>query len=412
MIEPRIELIPDRSAVCSDDSVTLDVLVRLTADSPGQLPARPPLNLGLVIDRSGSMVGGRKLEHARDAAIFAVEQLLPTDRVSVTVYDSEVRVIVPNTPARKKDAIIAQIRGIRAGSTTALHAGWKAGATQTLEHARPGQLNRVLLLSDGLANEGLTDPNAIAAEARHVAEGGVSTSTLGVGDDYNEDLMESMARQGQGNYYFIEDAAQLADMFKTELHDLTALVGHRISLGVEPTPGVQVLEVLNDFDRLETGRWKLPNLVAGSAVRAIVRLRVGPRPGRSAIASFRLAWDAAKQDVRTTRALPLELPSVSKANWEQLDQDPEIVEQVGLLMSARARREAALAMERGDAEQCQVHLDQAWGFTGALPMSPGTQADLSAIQRLASDLDQGRVARFLKRSKQQDYGRKHGKDLS
>ncbi|MFO0959186.1 MAG: VWA domain-containing protein [Isosphaeraceae bacterium] len=403
---------PHVPAACSDEAVTIDVLVRLTAAVEGRLPTRPALNLGLVIDRSGSMAAGRKLEHAKQAAIFAVEQLLPTDRVSVTAYDSDVNIIVPSTTTAEKDSILAQVRAIQPGSATALHAGWKAGATQVIEHARPGMLNRVLLLSDGLANQGLSDPTAIADEARQVAEGGVSTTTLGVGDDYNEDLMESMARQGHGNYYFIEDPAQLADIFQTELHDLMALVGHRVSLGIEPSTGVQVVEILNDFDRLNTGRWKLPNLVAGSPIRALVRLRIEPRPGRSTIAAFRLAWDVPKGDRRTIRVEALELPSVSKANWERLDQERDVIEQAGLLMSARARREAALAMERGEHTLCQARLETAWGITSALPTSAGTVADLSAIQRLADDLAQNKIARFLKRTKQQVYGHRHGKDLS
>lgn len=412
MVDPKIELIPSCSAICSDSDVTIDILVRATTSVDAQRPTRPPLNLGLVIDKSGSMSSGRKLEQAREAAIFAVEQLLPTDRVSVIAYDSEVEVLVPSTVASRKESIIARIRGIQAGSATALHDGWKTGATQVLEHARPGLLNRVLLLSDGLANNGLCDPNAIAADARRVAQGGVTTSTMGVGDDYNEDLMEAMATQGQGNYYFIENAVQLTDIFQTELHDLMALVGHRVSLGVEPSPGVHVLEVLNDFDRLKTGRWKLPNLVAGNIVRVVVRLKVDKRPTRSPIARFRVAWDSSRQDQRTARSLTLELPAVAMANWEQLDKDPEVVEQVGLLMSARARREAAEAMRNHDYDLCSAQLGTARRFTEALPSSPETVGDLSAIDRLEKDLALRQDARFIKRSKQHHYGRTHGKDLT
>src|SRR5262249_50657397 len=152
--------------------------------------------------------------------------------------------------------------------------GWKTGALQVLEHRREGGLNRVLLLSDGLANVGLTDPNAIASEVQGMATRGVSTSTLGVGDDYNEDLMEAMARGGQGNYYFIDDPVQLTDIFQTELHDLMALCGWKVSLGVEPAGDVRVAEVLNDFDKVPTGRWKIPNLIVGMPVTAVVRLTV------------------------------------------------------------------------------------------------------------------------------------------
>ena len=92
---PRIELIPGRPAVCSDATVVLDVLVRVTPPLPDVHFPRPALNLALVLDRSGSMAGSKKMPYARDAAAFAVRQLMPTDRVSVTVFDEEISTIVP-----------------------------------------------------------------------------------------------------------------------------------------------------------------------------------------------------------------------------------------------------------------------------------------------------------------------------
>ena len=99
---PRIEIIPVRGAVRSDAPVTLDVLLRITPPSPEVQVQRPALNLGLVLDRSGSMGGQNKIGFAREAAIYAVQQLLPTDRVSVTVFDDKVETIVPSTLGENK----------------------------------------------------------------------------------------------------------------------------------------------------------------------------------------------------------------------------------------------------------------------------------------------------------------------
>src|SRR5262245_65682369 len=98
------------------------------------------------------MDGRGKIEFARQAACFAVEQLLPTDRVSVTVFDDEVETVVPSTPADDKPTILARIRAVEPDGTTALHAGWAEGAAQVARHLAAGGLNRVLLLTDGLAN--------------------------------------------------------------------------------------------------------------------------------------------------------------------------------------------------------------------------------------------------------------------
>jgi Ca-activated chloride channel family protein len=110
MGEPKFELIPLKPAVRSDTATTLDVLVRITPPAPEVHFVRPPINLGLAIDRSGSMAGARKMNYAIQAACFVVEQLLPTDRVGVTIFDNEVETIVPNAPAKDKPAILEKIR--------------------------------------------------------------------------------------------------------------------------------------------------------------------------------------------------------------------------------------------------------------------------------------------------------------
>ena len=181
---------------------------------------------------------------------------------------------------------------------TALHSGWQEGASQVRQHLLPAGLNRVLLLSDGQANVGETNPDAIATDVNRLTREGVSTTTMGVGDDYNEDLMETMARSGDGNYYYIESPQQLADIFQTELKGLMANFGNIVSLGIEPQDGVVLADVLNDLDRLPTGRLKLANLIAGIPLIIVVRLNVPPVSEEKELCHFRLAWNAPDQPGR------------------------------------------------------------------------------------------------------------------
>jgi len=170
-----------------------------------------------VLDRSGSMSGSKKMAYALEAACFAVEQLLATDRVSVTAFDDQVETLAPNAPVVDKAGLIARIRKITPRGVTDLHDGWKEGGRQVENGLISQGVNRVILLSDGQANHGVTDPNVIAREAVGLSARGVSTTTMGLGDDYNEDLLQAMAEAGDGNYYFIESPQQLADIFQTVL---------------------------------------------------------------------------------------------------------------------------------------------------------------------------------------------------
>ena len=285
---PELDVVPLRRAVRSDMATTLDVLVRIVPPAPEVHFVRPPINLGLVLDHSGSMSTGKKMAHAREAAVFAVQQLQPTDRVSVTIFDDTVETIVPNTPATDRAGIIRLLQGVQPGGSTALHAGWAEGGDQVGRHRIAEGLNRVILLSDGLANVGLTDPNAIAAEVKAMSRKQVGTTTMGVGSDYNEDLMEAMATSGDGNYYYIEDPRQLPDIFQTELQGLMATSGQKVSLGLEPQNGVTVSDVLNDLEKDESGRLMLSNLVAGNPISVVVRLNVPPsvRPGICAASAW------------------------------------------------------------------------------------------------------------------------------
>ena len=411
-MQPTIELVPGKAALPSGVASSLDILVKITPPAPDIRFVRPHINLGLVLDRSGSMAGGKKIAFAKQAAIFAVSALLPDDRVSVTIFDDQVETIVANTLASDKPAMVRSIEGVQARGATALHAGWKEGADQVERHQDVGGLNRVILLSDGQANEGVTDPNVISAECRVRAGNGVSTTTMGLGDDYNEDLMQKMAESGDGNYYFIETPGQLTDIFHTEMKGLMANIGSKVSLGIEPQSAATVSEVHNDMDRNSFGRLMLPNLCVGMPIQIVLRLNVPALNGEAEVCRFRLAWDDPKTGDRLSMYAGLVMPSAPQAEWEAMPADRLVAEQVAFQNAAKAKKEAVDAYDRGDYVGTRQRIQSEIASLEAHAFgTPQTFQALEAMREIAADLDKNSPS-FRRKTLHQSYQTKRGSDGS
>ncbi len=271
---PTLLATPRRPALLAGHDNTLEVLVRIQApDAPAELPQRSPLHLSLVIDRSGSM-SGKPLAEAQRCAEFVLDGLLPTDRLSLVVYDDGVDTLVPAVPvADGREVIRRAIRQIADGGSTNLHGGWHQGVVTLLPYVSPKTVSRVILLSDGCANAGLVDPQAIWAQCVEFAGAGIGTSTYGLGSGFNEDLMIGMARSGHGTSYYGESADDLMDPFREEFDLLNALCARRLRLEIEPAPGVKVT-MLNDYGAASDHAWWLPDLAYGGEAWAIVRFKV------------------------------------------------------------------------------------------------------------------------------------------
>ncbi|WP_035990620.1 vWA domain-containing protein [Leptolyngbya sp. KIOST-1] len=399
---PTVELLPLHGAIVAQQPITLDVLVRITPPAVTLSTDRVPLNLSLAIDRSGSMQG-QKMHYAREAARFAIENLLPCDRISVILFDDRIETLVPSTLATDKNTLLDKVRHIHSRGSTALHAGWVEAGMQVSQYLNPDQLNRVIVLSDGLANVGETRPDAIASDVHGLAQRGVSTTALGIGNDYSEDLLAAMARSGDGNFFHIESPDQLPALFETELSGLAATLGQRVSLGVKPGRGVTVLDVLNDFDLTDTGRYKLPNLMVGSPIHAVVRLQVPALSRSTELLQVRLAWNNTDQPGRQVLRAGLELPLVSVEQFSDFPADETVQEQVALLMAARARREAIELSDRGDYVAARQLLSDARLAMDCMAPSQMLSEEQAVLEDLEADYQRGDVAGARKKAFSQSF---------
>lgn len=204
---------------------------------------RAPVNIAIVLDKSGSM-SGEKIARAREAARMAVDRLGERDIVSVVAYDSTVRVIVPATRASDRETIYRALNGIHANGNTALFAGVSKGAAELRKFLDRERVNRVILLSDGLANVGPSTPSELGDLGRSLVRDGIAVTTIGLGLGYNEDLMTRLAYNSDGNHYFAESARELASIFDAELGDVLSVVAQEVVIEIECAPGIRPVRVL------------------------------------------------------------------------------------------------------------------------------------------------------------------------
>jgi Ca-activated chloride channel family protein len=205
---------------------------------------RMPVNVALVIDRSGSMAGQR-IAQAREAAIMAVNRLDANDIASVVVFDDKIDVLVPAQKVTDRTHFTDLIRQVGARGSTAIYAGVTAGANEVKKHLDARRLNRVVLLSDGLANVGPSKPSDFAQLGRELLKAGVSVSTIGLGDAYNEDLMLQLAKAADGNHAFAAAPDDLVRIFNKEFDEVLAACAQTVSIDVDLKPGARVVRAIS-----------------------------------------------------------------------------------------------------------------------------------------------------------------------
>lgn len=415
---PKIEMLTGRAKLIAGREQTIDVLVRITPLEPQATdaePRRPALNLSLVLDRSGSM-GGAKMERAREAARYCIDQLLATDRLSVVIFDEIVEVLIPSQLAENKAALKETLRHIYPRSATALHEAWVRGGIQVSQHLTDAAINRVLLITDGLANVGLTGTDEIVTQALNLHQRGVSTSTVGIGGDFNEDLLMPMAQAGGGNAWHVEHAEDMGRIFAVELEGLIAQVGHTVTLALVPSDGVRITDVLNDFELNETGRYKLPNLQTGSPLEIVVQVRVPAQEAGTRLRLLDLKLGYTPQAAKSAEVCRqfLEVEFASEDSVARLPQNTDILKAVRMLMNARARREAVAYMDAGQFELSREVVASSLVLTEetytSMPADAELSEELRSLEELSSSLgDRTRDSMSRKLSSYRAYDLSRGR---
>jgi hypothetical protein len=217
-----------------------------------------PLNLALVIDKSGSMSAGDKMPRVKQALLTMVNQLRPNDVVSITVFDSYAEVLVPAEKVGDGEKLRRAIRCLEPGSSTNLHAGLMLGYREALKNFNREGVNRVILLTDGIANTGVTHPQQISRESLKYNQEGIDLSTIGVGLELDKNLLQTLAKSGRGLFHFVADTQDIEKVFVSEYQSLVAPVARDVELKVEYDSSLELEEIYGYEPRYSSHRVTIP----------------------------------------------------------------------------------------------------------------------------------------------------------
>lgn len=325
------------------------IVAHVTAPEIQSGSARPPVNLAFVIDRSGSM-HGRPIQLAMKAVEEAIGRLKSTDRFSIVAYDNEIDSLVPGTfaTAAATSAAVERLRSVGARGSTNLGGGWLSGCEHVASELIEEGVNRCLLLTDGLANQGITDPSELAHHASELRKRGVSTSTFGVGDRFNEILLQEMAQAGGGQFYDIASAEQIRDHIESEVGETLEVVARNVTLDVTFPDAIRV-ESLGAFQARSGGgriMIDLGDLVSAQEVDVPLRLSF---PFGEIGGSTGLSFEVTDRARVLDRAMEQAVWAYAddRANDEQ-PRNREVDRVIAGIYAARARRDAVALNRHGD----------------------------------------------------------------
>ncbi len=387
----------DVVALESDDAVS--VLLELAAPVADAARTRPPSALQVVLDRSGSMAGERL-----DAALAALDALVvrldPTDAFGLVAFDDQVQVVVPAGPLFDTAAVREAIAAVTPGGMTNLSAGYLRGLQEARRVAGPGGAT-VLLLSDGHANAGVLGHAELAGLGAGARAHGVTTSTVGVGLDYDEALLAAVATGGAGNAGFAEDGDECGRLVAAEVDGLLDRVVQAASLVIRPTGDVSTVTLYNDLPvtPIDGGLMvELGDLFSGERRKLLVELAVPAMPalGLAQVCALELTWTELPSFETHTLTQPVAVNVVPGDEAAGRVPHPTVISEKAFQAVQQAKREAADALRRGDGDGFADVTVRAMRMASAAPASPELDDELALLSELRRQAAAGGAARVAK----------------
>lgn len=357
---PQLTLRTDASLISNRVPTSRALEIEFTAPEAVKGSASTPLNLALVIDRSGSMSAG-KLERAKLAVSQILELMRPIDSVSIVDFDNTVTLTAESnsvTPGSRNEMKQA-INHLQPGGSTDLGGGWLTGCERVALRQSDGQVNRTMLLTDGQANVGITDVTELSQHASELFERGVSTSTFGIGNSFNEHLLESMANHGGGNYYYIDNDQRITELLMEEFKDLAAVTLKNVILEFNFPEGVSA-ELLGDW-RMEMGGNRLivnlSDLPANRQVNLFVKLLTPPGTGQLVMSVLVHGKDEADKPFQVSSDVTLQYAAPEKVAEAETHRDADLVSRYSSVVVGHYSNQAYKLERQGKLEEAGKLMD-------------------------------------------------------
>lgn len=287
-----VECVAENSYALATSNTRQHVLVKMTGTGMA-MGTRMPLNLCLILDRSGSMEGP-PMDYMKRACSYVVDLLEPNDVLSIVAFTDQAEVIMPSRRVVNKALIKQHIEMLQVGNTTDLYGGIQFGANQIASVSSPGYVNRALLFTDGEPTAGTKDFASIVGQVAEQKSRGITITALGFGMEYNEELLAAIAKRSGGNYYYITRPELIPEIFRKELETLMNVVARNVKMRVHMSRWVQVRQIYNKLPVFghRSAEVTLADLERGQTQSAIVELELGNRPGgKYRVAKVEVVYD-------------------------------------------------------------------------------------------------------------------------
>ncbi len=356
----------DRTTVLKGSTEPIFVMVQMDAKEipVDQQAPRPPVNLSLVLDRSGSMEDKGKIEYLKGAAKLAVDRLTAKDYVSIVEYDDEITLMWPSSRVESPAPIHRLIDQLSPRGSTNLTGGMMRGVEEVADTMKDldgaNAIHRVLLFSDGLVNTGIQEPQQIKQKVKDAKQQGVRISTMGLGRDYDEDLMQMIAEHGGGSYYFIENPKQMTRIFELELDTLFTTIGKDVEIDFARSNAIDSAEILSFGANRDAGsaQTELPNFYSGDTQVLVFKLQpkenaFGNAGQPVSLGSVNLSYTNVEtgQIVQLSKTLQVDVSDQQDLVDQSTNND--VVVEARLLEAEMVQAQAVKEFEKGNQENAQ-----------------------------------------------------------